>query len=146
MKKLCEHHLATLEAARAEDWASGLREHLESCPECFELWRVQRTLSSLAKEMPASLPSPDLIWHRFQRQQKLARAVRPIRAVEYLAAAAAVGLGVFSLGPLLWRALDPLRAVDLASQLLDAGPLLLAGSSLLLAVLVSGIYSAWAEG
>lgn len=145
MKNLCKHHQATLAAARSEAWESGLRDHVEGCKECLDLLRVHQALSILAQENSSSLRSPNHIWRQFQRQQKVARAVRPIRIVEYLAAGAAVAVGAFFLGPMLWRSLHQQRTFDLASQFLDAGPLLLAGTSALLAVLVSGIYAAWVE-
>lgn len=98
---ICEHEASLLAALAAGHVDESLAAHAAHCPACREARAVWSAMQQAAlADAPAALPAPGLIWWKAQltaRRAAVAKAGRPVRAMQWTAAAAVlVGLPLWA--------------------------------------------------
>lgn len=151
----CEREIEVLGALRSGAWSDGLRAHAAECGICSDVVLVHGYIGELSAESATTYePSAaDRVWWKAQRrarQEAIERATRPIVLLHQVS----WGLATVALAAIGWwnrtavaewlGRLAPQSRVAEASAGPQVDPLLLIGTALL-ALLVFGIYSAWAE-
>jgi hypothetical protein len=156
----CEHTETILAAAAAGGPTPELERHARSCPACADALTVERFLAREMAALAAAAPVPDAgaVWHRARARieaEAVERATRPIEMVRRLAWAcggvagggalvrfhAALGDGLARLG----EAASGLRWGVPASGALEGDGMLWVAGALVLATMLFGLYTAWAE-
>ena len=153
----CEREPAVLAAVQSDRWSDGLRAHAESCEACSEVLLTALYLRDQAAEAATQAPLPESgrIWWQAQlraRQEAARRATRPIAFVEQVSLALGAA-GLITAAVWLWPDIaDRLGILKLAWGQFTAlgltpqpGFLLVASGSLLLFLLILGVYAVWAE-
>jgi len=152
----CDHHAATLAAARGDDWTVPLRRHVEACDECSDWVLVEAYLSRAAatSRAEAPLPDPTAIWWRAQRDARRAQASRVAGMIRWTERVAVAVAGTTAAGVLLTRGdaiasalarLIPTSSAE-ASAAMPLGPMGLAALAVLLSLAAVASYTSWAEG
>lgn len=152
----CEREQAVLEAAQSNRWPEELRAHAAGCPVCADVALVARFMQTMAEETKAEAALPDAgrIWWKAQllaKQAAVERATRPIAIVEKIAygcVALALAGGLLWMWPLIGGWLAQLRSAwTLVSSANGFQPhsLLLMSAGLFLFLLLSLLYTVWAE-
>lgn len=113
----CDRELEIAAALHAGGLSAELLEHLQTCSVCSDAVLVSSFLNESAEDvLPATLPSPGLIWWRAQlgQKQELAeRSVASISVIRNIAICLAIVLGIVILASVLPRNPDLLLIAGL---------------------------------
>lgn len=128
------------------DVASGLDEHLMSCPPCRGAWDELLAVDGLLRRRPAAAPPPDLAVAILARLARAGAADRPLetfrREASPIALAAAVLLGALG----LWIALSfAMPTGDQLVETVSATPAWLSGLGSAVTALLAGLGAAVAD-
>ncbi len=152
----CEKEQAILAAVQSGRWEDELHAHAAACLVCADVVLVARFMQNLAEEAGAEVALPDAgrIWWKAQRLAKQAaveRATLPIAIVEkiaYACAALALAGGVVWTWPLMSNWLAQVRTawtLVFSASTFSPHLLLLTSTGLVLFLLLSLLYTVWAE-
>ncbi len=152
----CEKEQAILAAAQSGRWEDELHAHAAACPVCADVVLVAQFMQNLAEEAgaEAALPDAGRIWWKAQllaKQAAVERATLPIAIVEkiaYACAALALAAGVVWTWPLMSNWLAQVRTawtLVFSASTFSPHLLLLTSAGLFLFLLLSLLYTVWAE-
>ncbi len=152
----CEKEQAILAAAQSGRWEDELHAHAAACPVCADVVLVAQFMQNLVEEAgaEAALPDAGRIWWKAQllaKQAAVERATLPIAIVEkiaYACAALALAGGVVWTWPLMSNWLAQVRTawtLVFSANAIQPYSLLLTSAGLFLFLLLSLLYTVWAE-